>query len=91
MSYLLRPILLKNLSFLTKTFLLRCYSHYCWVITFKLPSQIFMEVRGRRLRMWVEKQARTYQIAEVYDSAIKMKNRLTSAMGTETDFIVIVQ
>lgn len=50
-----------------------------------------MEVRGRRLRMWVEKQARTYQIAEVYDSAIKMKNRLTSAMGTETDFIVIVQ
>lgn len=50
-----------------------------------------MEVCGRRLRMWVEKQARTYQIAEVYDSVIKMKNRLASAMGTETDFIVLVQ
>lgn len=40
--------------------------------------------------MWVEKKRpRTYQIVEAYDSAIKMKNRLTSATGIEMDFIVI--
>lgn len=42
--------------------------------------------------MWVEKKrARTYQIVEVYDSAIKMKNGLTNATGIEIDLIAIVQ
>lgn len=42
--------------------------------------------------MWVGKnRPRTYLIVEVNDSAIKMKNRLTSTIGIETLFIVIVQ
>lgn len=38
-----------------------------------------------------ENRSSTYQIVEAYDSAIKMKNRLTSAIGVETDFIVTAQ
>lgn len=65
-------------------FLLRC----CRVKTFKVPSQMFTGPWKKAKDVGGEKQAKDL---EVYDSAIKIKNRLTSAIGIETDFIVIVQ